>query len=249
MSKEEKGVRDVHLITVGTDAERIKAGLRRMSADKVYLLHSPDGARASDGEVKDFAAIAKSMAEDLRAAGYDVSLEEVPPYDLGGIVYRMVGISRRERDAGPVRFWVNISGGTNLMAGAATAASYFLGATVYYVLRGEGTLQEKVVEFPTPAMPDADRLGDTALDCLRYVASHEAEGDVTNARMARDMGWSPQKANHSVGVLRDWHLLDVTRGTGPNGRNMRESRITLTDHGRLYAAWLPAGRDRSEEPR
>ena len=233
-----KNARIVHLVTVGRDGDRIKAGLRRMSADKVYLLHSADGVRASDGEREDFASIAGSIAEDLRAAGYDVSLAEIPPYDLGGMVYAIMGIAKEEMSSGDVRFMVNISGGTNLMAGAATAASYLLGAEVYYVTKGlEGdVLEDRVVTFPTPVMPDPSRLGKSAVACLRFIAA--SGGVMTNARIAGGLGWSAQTASHNVKVLRNWHMVEVTRGVEGNSR---ESRITLTDHGRLFAMRVAGG--------
>ena len=233
-----KNTRMIHIVTVGRDTDRIKTGLRRMSADKVYLLHSPDGARASDGKRNDFATIAASLAEDLRAAGYDVSLAEIAPYDLGSMVYTIMGIAKEEMSVGQAHFMVNISGGTNLMAGAATAASYLLGAEVYYVTADTdtGVLEDRVVTFPTPVMPDPKRLGKSAIACLECIAS---SGDpTTNARIAAKLGWSAQTASHNVKVLRNWHMVEVSRGERGSSR---ESSITLTDHGRLFALRVSGG--------
>ena len=234
----DKNNRDIHLATVGRSGDRIKAGLRRMSADRVYLLHSPNGARASDGGTNDFADTAERLAEELRSAGYDVVLAEIPVYDLGGMVYRIMEIAKAERDADPrTRFWVNISGGTNLMAGAATAASYMLGATVYYATEGDegDVLEDRVVEYPTPTVPDPSRLGSSALRCLRLMAS--ADGPLTNAQIAERLGWSAQTASHNVKVLRYWHLVETSRAEG----DTRVSVNSLTDHGRLFAMWAPGG--------
>jgi hypothetical protein len=96
---------------------------------KLYLLHIPD-----DSEFK-FRGLAMAVKKKLEGAGFDgVVLRQVNAFDMNDIISSIVDIVDHEKPP----YFVNITGGTNLMAGAACAASFFIGAKAYYVLGKRG---------------------------------------------------------------------------------------------------------------
>ena len=111
----------VHIIPHGRVTEHVKRGLRGYDAvDRIYLLPS----------VK-FAETGRDLAAELEEFGYDVEIYEVEAFEMRSVVDTIVSIAK---DHPGEELYVNITGGTNLMAGAATPSAFFIGASPYYVL-------------------------------------------------------------------------------------------------------------------
>lgn len=112
---------NIHIIPHGRVISHVKRGLRAYSgADKIYLLTS--NAFESEGI---------ELEADLEKFGYEVERRLIDAFDLRNVVDTIVSIAKQH--SGDDLF-INITGGTNLVAGGATSSAFFIGATPYYVL-------------------------------------------------------------------------------------------------------------------
>ncbi|MFB6186187.1 MAG: DUF6293 family protein, partial [Halobacteriaceae archaeon] len=111
----------VHIVPHGRNTTHVKRGLRAYTgADKVYLL-------TSDAFPEEGAKLRK----DLEEFGYEVNQHQIDAFDLRSVVDTIVSIAREHTGD---EVYINITGGTNLVAGGATSSAFFIGATPYYVL-------------------------------------------------------------------------------------------------------------------
>ncbi|WP_400238405.1 HFX_2341 family transcriptional regulator domain-containing protein [Methanomethylophilus alvi] len=238
-------MRNVHIILLGYNTIPAKVGLRNFPVDKVVLLHSPDDVT---GEGFGFATLAETFRGELSSMGIEeVDMHVIDAFDLYSITETILKVASDERALYPdSEFWVNITSGTNLMAGAASAASYFIGATLYYVQgmkKDDGMIGSSVKCFSTPRVPDINSLGKMSKDILRFVAGwdYKSNGNkLLNRDVANSLGISVQNASYHLRKLRDDGLLKIEKTVaGRSGKvNERESNISLTDHGRLIATWI-----------
>jgi CRISPR locus-related DNA-binding protein len=206
------------------------------SVDRLYLLHSPN-----DDEDK-FADKAKDVQRKLAAAGFDgVRLKEVDAFDMNNIIDAILSIIETEKPP----FYINITGGTNMMAGAACAASFFVGAKAYYVLGKKGTdaSQYKVIELPVPNIPYYRELSKQELSVLE--ALDKLGGTCTNPQLKRSLNISPQTLSYHVKELETKALIEVggkelrLRTLHPNSQisDRRVKTIRITNAGRLVLRW------------
>lgn len=211
----------VHIIPHGRVTEHIKRGLRGYDAvDIVYLLSS----------VK-FADTGNELAEELKEFGYDIEIREVEAFELRSVVDTIVTIAK---DHPKDDLYINITGGTNLMAGAATASAFFIGASPYYVLepQNDEPLDELVVSLPAPSQPLTFDLSDSQRAVLEQPGEWDAAGKtgVIGRELGDALGVSAQKVSYHIGKLEEKGLVE-TRREG------RRKEITLSDVGRLYLRW------------
>jgi CRISPR locus-related DNA-binding protein len=211
----------VHIVPHGRVTEHVKKGLRaHETVDYVYLLPSSK-----------FADTGRELATDLEDFGYTVSIREIDAFDLRSVVDTIVSIAKDHADDD---LFVNITGGTNLMAGGATSSAFFIGATPYYVLeqQQDETLAELVISLPSPTQPLTFDLSDSQREVLEQLGKwdHNGKTGVIGREIGEALGISAQKVSYHVGKLAEKGLLE----THPDGRR---KEITLTDVGRLYLRW------------
>lgn len=211
----------VHIVPHGRVTEHIKRGLRgHSSVEEVHLLSSAK-----------FLETAYEFAEDLEVFGYDVEVHEILPFELRSVVDTVVTIARKHVGED---LYINITGGTNLMAGAATSSAFFIGANPYYVLepQDDEPLEELVVSLPAPRQPLTFDLSDPQREVLEQLGEWDVDGrtGVIGREVGDALGSSAQKVSYHVGELKEKGLIQ----THQQGRR---KEITLTDVGRLYLRW------------
>jgi CRISPR locus-related DNA-binding protein len=211
----------IHIAPHGRVTEHIKRGLQgHDSVDQVYLLPSAK-----------FADTAVDLSEDLEAFGYDVDIHEVDAFELRSVVDTIVSIAR---DHVGDEIYVNITGGTNLMAGAATSSAFFIGAKPYYILerQDDEPLDELVISLPAPKQPLTFDLSDAQRAVLEQVGHWDERGktDIIGREIGDALGISAQKVSYHVGKLEEKGLIE----THPQGRR---KEISVTDVGKLYLRW------------
>lgn len=211
----------IHIIPHGRTTEHIKKGLRAHGAvDKVYLLPS-----------EKFADVAAELAGELETFGYDIERREVDAFNLRSVVDTIVTIARQHTGDD---LYINITGGTNLMAGAATSSAFFVGATPYYVLeqQEDETLDELVITLPAPKQPLTFELSDSQRRVLEQLGMWDAKSktSVIGREIGDELGISAQKVSYHIGKLEEKGLVE----THPDGRR---KEIELSDVGRLYLRW------------
>lgn len=200
----------------------MKRGLRAYSgADKVYLLTSDV-----------FESEGIGLEADLQEFGYDVESSLIDAFDLRDVVDTIVSIAKKH--AGDNLF-INITGGTNLVAGGATSSAFFIGATPYYVLEpqdGAEDIDELVMELPAPSQPLTFEVEGLQRELLVTLGNWADEGKtgVIMREIGDALGESAQKVSYHVEQLEDRGLVERR----PSGRT---KHVHLTDVGRLYLQW------------
>lgn len=222
-----------HIALIGKTEDPVLKGYQHYGGiTRLYLLHSPD-----DEEFK-FKALALGVKKKLDRAGFDgVVLRQINAFDMNNIISAIISIVDQEKPP----YFVNITGGTNLMAGAACAASFFIGAKAYYVLgkRGKEMAESEVIELPMPNIPYYRTIEGTQLRVLKSLES--LGGRANSARLRDSLDMSPQTISYHVKELAKKGLVRVTRGERITDRGpMPDSRVILvemTNAGKLVSSW------------
>ena len=212
----------LHIVPHGETTVHIKRGLQAYgSADYVQLLTS-----------EKFQSVGNELAEELTQFGYNVEIDLIDAFDLRDVVDTVVSVARENPDQ---EIYVNITGGTNLMAGAATASAFFIGATPYYVLEpqtGEESVDELVKKLPSPTQPLTFEIEGLQLNVLQTLGEWDKGGrrGVILREIGDELGESSQKVSYHVSQLQEKGLVETeTEG--------RAKQVYVTDVGRLYLQW------------
>jgi CRISPR locus-related DNA-binding protein len=212
----------LHIVPHGETTIHIKRGLQAYgSADTVQLL-------TSDA----FESVGYDLKEELEEFGYDVDVDLIDAFDLRDVVDTIVSVARSNPDED---IYVNITGGTNLVAGGATASAFFVGATPYYVLQpqnGDESVDDLVMELPSPTQPLNFEIEGLQLDVLETLGKWDEEGrkGVILREIGEELSESSQKISYHVSQLEEKGLVE----TEMEGRT---KHVYVTDVGRLYLQW------------
>lgn len=212
----------LHIVPHGQTTVHIKRGLQAYgSADKVNLLTS-----------EKFQSVGDELAEELTQFGYTVEVDLIDAFDLRDVVDTVVSVARETPDR---EIYVNITGGTNLMAGAATASAFFIGATPYYVLEpqtGEESVDDLVMKLPSPTQPLTFEIEGLQLDVLQTLGRWDEEGrkGVILRELGEELGESSQKISYHIDQLDKKGLVE-------SEIEGRTKHVYVTDVGRLYLQW------------
>jgi len=213
---------NVHIVPHGRATIHVKRGLRDYaSVDKVYLLTSD--AFEDEGV---------ELVSELAEFGYDVESHLIDAFDLRCVVDTIVGIAKKHPDDD---LFINITGGTNLVAGGATSSAFFIGATPYYVLEPQDDdedLDDLVMELPAPTQPLTFEIEGLQRDVLVTLGKWDERGrrGVIMREIGEELGESAQKISYHVNQLE-------TRGLVEKRSAGRSKNIFLTDVGKLYLRW------------
>lgn len=213
---------NIHIVPHGRNTSHIKRGLRALpSADKVYLL-------TSDA----FEQEGIELTAELEEFGYDIEQTLIDAFDLRDVVDTIVSAARQHTND---TIHINVTGGTNLVAGAATSSAFFVGATPYYVLEpqtGDESIDELVMELPAPAQPLTFEIEGLQREVLETLGNWDVKGrtGVIMREIGDELGEAPQKISYHVNKLAEQGLVELqTEG--------RSKQVYLTDVGRLYLSW------------
>lgn len=218
----------VQIAMMGEATEPVSKAFQALGFDKLYLLCSR---RYQDSIEK--------VTSALIPFSVTVGVEYVSGFDFQEIVNAIYRVYERENSRDTV-FSINITGGTNMMAAASCSCAFFIGATIYYVMRGDGPVKDQVVRIPTPKTPNMAALKPETRDILRYILKEtEAKNPVTTSKLMARFDRTKQSLNHQIKILRDEGLVENSIGLTPDGKPDRRYRtIILTQQGRLIASWI-----------
>lgn len=212
----------VHIVPHGRATIHVKRGLRDYaSVDKVYLLTSD--AFENEGV---------ELESELTEFGYEVESHLIDAFDLRSAVDTIVGIAKEYPDDD---LFINITGGTNLVAGGATSSAFFIGATPYYVLEPQDDdedLDDLVMELPAPTQPLTFEIEGLQRDVLVTLGKWDEQDKrgVIMREIGEELGESAQNISYHINQLETRGLVEK-RSTG------RSKNIYLTDVGKLYLRW------------
>jgi len=232
---------NIHIALIGRTMEPILKAFQYYGMDKLYLLHSQDTKEFS------FKKTAEEVKRRLADVGFgNVSLIEINPFDMNDIIGSIIRIVESEKQSS---IYVNITGGTNLMAGAACSASFFVGAKAYYVLDQSKLpknlpLQNQILELPIPKIPYARTLQKTQMEILNKLILNN--GVASNRQLRHELRTSPQKLSYNIRELetkgfvstrRGWEKQKIHRGKPMREVDRRILAVSITNAGRLIASW------------
>jgi len=218
----------VHIAMMGKVTEPVTKSFQALGYDKLYLL-----ANRKYQESIDLVVGALALFQ------VPVEVRFISGFDFQEIVDSIYGIYEEENSR-DVTFSINITGGTNLMAAAACSCAFFIGATIYYVMMGDGPVKDQVVPIPTPKTPNMAALKQDTREILRFILEETEQGrPVTTDSMMLRFDKSKQSINQKLNTLRKEGLIENGKGVGPKGMPDRRYRtIVLTRQGRLIASWI-----------
>lgn len=232
---------NIHIALMGRTMEPVLKAFQYYGMDKLYLLHSPD---TKEFQFKKTAGEVKRRLADVGFG--NVSLVEINSFDMNNIIESIIRIVESEKQSS---IYVNITGGTNLMAGAACSASFFIGAKAYYVLDEkklpkDSSLQDQILELPTPKVPYARTLQKTQMKILAKLMQHG--GIASNRQLRHELKISPQKLSYNIRELetegfvmtkRGWEKQKIHKGRLIKEIDRRILGLSITNAGRLIAGW------------
>lgn len=224
----------IHIALLGKSIEPVLKGYHHYgSVQKLYILHSPDT------DEFEFRQIAIDLRDKFTAVGFtNVMLLEINAFDLHNIIDSILNIVDKEK--GP--FYINITGGTNLMAGAACTAAFFIGARAYYILKSNSFMSEQVVELPFPHIPYYKSVDANQMLILREL--EHTDNWTLNSQLRDSLHLSAQLLSYHVKKLENIGLIETEREhyAGVRGRkkesiDSRQLKMRVTNAGRLVLSW------------
>lgn len=229
----------IHIALIGKTKEPVLFGFQQYSKiSKMYLLHSPDSPDFK------FEELALSVKESLRNIGFrGVIPIKIDAFNMNSVINEIVRIAKKEH-SNPI--YVNITGGTNLMAAAACVGAFIIGATAYYILdtrkNSSSDTENILVELPIPSIPILGSLQETQIRILKKIHSHEDK--ISNVKLRNEIGITPQKLSYHIkelerkGLLvssKGWEYKTTIQDKILTKKNNRISTIKLTNAGQLLA--------------
>lgn len=222
----------IHIASVGSGTENVVTGFNAASSiDKLYLIASNQRKHS-----------AEDLEKRMTSLGIECHTIGVSGFNFQEIVDAIYGIYGENVNTKNVRYTMNITGGTNLMAAAACSTAFFIKAEIYYVMydrekadRGEeqDPIEKRVIQIPTPKIPNVNGLGPATREILEYILNND-DSDLTSVDVAEAFGYSRQALKHHTDILKKEGIIKVEKWT----RNNRLSNISLTQEGRMVAGWI-----------
>lgn len=215
----------VHICPVGFYAEPILCAVNVLPADKYYfLINDNDQVMTALEEVESaLAGLGQTNSERVT----------IDPFDYDNVISAIMEIHHKElRNDPDTHLYINFTSGTNIVAGACCSISYFIGATLYYVMKeGEKARNktDRVRIIRAARIPDLEKIKPFARDVLAKIC-RSPEGIGMQA-LSAFMQSSPQKINHHVKAFMDEGLVEKSK----HGRNVV---IRATDQGRIMNSWM-----------
>lgn len=222
----------IHIATVGGGTQNVITGFNAVSSiDRLYLIYSKNRKHSAEDLKKKF----DSMGMDCNILGVSgFGFQEVVD-----AIYSIYGENVHEKN---LRYTINITGGTNLMAAAACSTAFFIKAEIYYVMydrekeeNGEpqDPIEERVIRVPTPKIPNVNGLGSFTREVLEYILDHDSP-DLTSSQVAEEFGYTRMAMAHHLKILKKEEIITVEKWE----KNNRLSHISLTQEGRMVAGWI-----------
>lgn len=220
-------VQHIHICPVGFYPEPILEAVGGpLPADKYYFLYN-----SHEQSIQTLERVRESLETLGQKDIYDVKID---PFDYSSTITAIMRIHHDEMGLDPEsRFYINFTSGTNIVAGACCSASYFIGATLYYVINKDyapGVRRtERIKMIQTPRIPDVEKMKPFAKDLLLRICQKEEGATIPDLTYYLES--SAQKINHHVNVFIESGLVVKEK----NGRNVI---LKGTEQGKMMCAWI-----------
>jgi hypothetical protein len=236
----------IQLSLVGKTPVVVKEGLTKSMPSKLYIIHTKD---EGDYKYEQQAKNLKKQIEDEHRIIVD--LLKVDAFDLEQIINTILTTIHDEREKNPSLvprrdFIINITGGTNLMAAAASTAAYFSGSRVIYAMdRSKYRGDDPVKELPMPPRPENDDRGKTSLTTAIILEKIRDFKKCTYKMLLEAIRQDhrcrkKQRIEYHLRKLKENNLISITLGweykkEGKLKMDHKMRTIMLTPSGSFYA--------------
>lgn len=218
----------IHIATVGGGTQNVITGFNAVSSiDILYLIYSRDRKHSAEGLMKKF--------NDMGIVCHITEVSGFVFQEVVDAIYAIYGENVNEKN---LRYTMNITGGTNLMAAAACSTAFFIKAEIYYVMYDrekevQDPIEERVVRIPTPKIPNVNGLGAFTREVLEYILDNDGP-DLTSVKVTEEFGYTRMAMAHHIKILKNEGIITVDKWQ----KNNRLSHIILTQEGRMVAGWI-----------
>lgn len=216
----------IHICPVGYYSEPILAVLgSEIPCDVFYFLYNK--------HEKSIKAL-NEVEETLKKAGFtDLNRVEINPFEYNDVITNILNIHRKEfKQDNQTKFFINFTSGTNIVAGACCSSSYFIGATLYYVMdsrvnpdSSKGKLVRKII---VPKIPDLEKMNSLARLILSTIC--ENSDGISISELSKQCEISPQNLNHYLNVFSEGGMIFKER----IGRRVI---VNASDQGKMFSSW------------
>jgi|GEM_PF-1566922 DNA-binding MarR family transcriptional regulator len=233
---------NIHIAMLGRVTEPIKTASNRFGRiDKLILIVG-----------KEF----EQNAEDLKTEfekiwGIDVTYYTIDPFTKNGVMEIIEIMKKIKNDYPKDNMYINISGGTNLMAGVALSGAFMIGCKeVYYLLdpkflkKGENDL----ITIPVPKIIFPDALTPIQRAVLMAIYSELGMGKnngnedtkIKNIKEFADRFYKKKKKNplqtikSHIDTLKEMNLIEISRDED----NAKQNVIKPTEAGRMMMRFI-----------
>jgi len=215
---------ETHIATIGHSKDPIMLGIRAFSIDKLVLLYTKN---------EDSISNSKEICEQMNEMKIICERILIDPFDFNDIVLKILKISENNiKDA----IYVNITGGTKIMASSAMLAGYILGLNVYYFLddrldvNKKKPIKELLVELPVPKISFRD-LDQIQKKIISLISEYGGTLERVNSVVHEKFQIPKQNVSYHIKQLHGKDLIELEI----HGRN-KIARLTNT--GNLYAQMI-----------
>lgn len=231
----------VHIAMVGRTIENVTNGIFRLGADELYPIISE---KFKAGSEEDSYRKLKEAFEPFHVVFHplvDPKSLVIDPFnddsyqELIGLIIDIV--NKRKKDAGvkgqEIEFWVNITGGTNLMSAAASAGAILTRSNAYYVLeRGKGGGDAVIISLPWHSA-ELTGLSKRCRDILKIMSDGDGLSDtkITMELRKRDENISNRMTRYALDQL-------DRGGYVKRERDGKENNNSLTNWGKIAGKLL-----------
>jgi CRISPR locus-related DNA-binding protein len=221
---------NVHIAPIGTQSdEHIRRAVHgKTPVDKLYLIPTKESYEKAIKLKEDLENTLSSLKIEIKMLEEQGRKRFIDPFNLNDIVAAILQIANAEKGN---KLFVNITGGTNLMAGGATTAAYLTGATIYYIKKQQENerLEDIIIKIPVPKIP-LYKYGEIRVKILKIIA--EKGGRINKAKeLARELDIAPQTVSYHLKELEKSGLVKVIM----DENNRRQKQYEITENGKLIA--------------
>ena len=227
----------IHIAFAGNSIESTLNVIRKAAADRVVILY---GSFDEKSTYKDKAEAIKNAVENMNGK---CEIHRIKILDFLNIVDAIYDVYEEYSKEPGNTFSVDITRGTNLMTAAACSTAFFTGAKVYYSQDATkvkcDSLNDLVIEIPSPKIPNIQNIGEETIDVLRYIEEcSENNSPVTNAEIGKRISKSTPTAKYHTDRLLEAGLIKrleaIPKSKGGDGRT---KPFLITREGRFVLRW------------
>lgn len=233
---------NIHIALLGRATEHIKTASNRFGRiDKLILIVG-----------KEFEKNANDLKDEFNKIwNIDVEHYSIDPFTKNGAM-EIIEIMKKVKSKYPKDdIYINISGGTNLMAGVALSGAFMIGCKeVYYLLDPKFLKKSEndLITIPVPKIIFPDALTSTQKDVLMAIYKElnakkkigEKDPKIKNIKEFADRFYNYEKKNplqtikNHIDTLKDMNLIEVIRDED----NAKQNIIKATEAGRVMMRFI-----------